>query len=47
VTLEQVRSEVGWPLKIATDLKTTEPPTADELHLIRNELDPNGAYTRK
>jgi glutaconate CoA-transferase subunit B len=47
VTLEQVQSEVGWPLKISTDLKTTEPPTADELHLIRNELDPDGAYTRK
>jgi glutaconate CoA-transferase subunit B len=38
---------VGWPLKIAEGLKTTEPPTAEELRLIREELDPEGAYTSK
>jgi glutaconate CoA-transferase subunit B len=46
-TVEEVRAEVGWPLKVAPDLKTTEPPTMEELLLIREELDPNGAYTRK
>jgi glutaconate CoA-transferase subunit B len=45
VTAEEVRAEVGWPLKIAPDLKTTEPPTVEELLLIRESLDPNGAYT--
>jgi glutaconate CoA-transferase subunit B len=47
VTVDQVRAQVGWPLKVSPDLKTTEPPTADELRLIREELDPDGAYTRK
>ncbi len=45
VMVEEVRAEVSWPLKIAPDLKTTEPPTAEELRLIREELDPEGAYT--
>jgi glutaconate CoA-transferase subunit B len=46
VAVEEVRAEVGWPLKIAPDLKTTEPPTVEELLLIRESLDPTGAYTR-
>lgn len=41
----EVQAEVSWPLKVASDLKTTEPPTAEELRLIRQELDPGGAYT--
>jgi glutaconate CoA-transferase, subunit B len=45
VTVEEVQAGVGWPLKIAADLATTEPPTAEELRLIREELDPGGAYT--
>jgi glutaconate CoA-transferase subunit B len=47
VTVEEVRAAVGWPLKVADDLQVTEPPTAEELRLIREELDPDGAYTRK
>ena len=34
VIAETVQAEVSWPLKIAPDLKTTEPPTAEELRLI-------------
>jgi glutaconate CoA-transferase subunit B len=45
VTVEEVKAEVGWPLKLAAEVATTEPPTAEELHLIREELDPMGAYT--
>jgi glutaconate CoA-transferase, subunit B len=47
VTVEEVQAGVGWPLKIADDLKTTAPPTVEELRLIREELDPEGAYTGK
>jgi len=43
-TAEQVQAEVSWPLRVAPDLKTTEPPTADELRIIREELDPHGIY---
>jgi len=45
VTVEEVQTEVGWPLRVAPDLGTTEPPTPEELRLIREELDPDGAYT--
>ncbi len=45
VTASEVQAEVSWPLKVASDLQTTEPPTAEELRLIRQELDPGGAYT--
>lgn len=35
VTLEQAREATGWDLKIAGDLETTEPPTPEELDLLR------------
>jgi glutaconate CoA-transferase subunit B len=47
VTVEEVQAEVSWPLKVAPDLKVTEPPTAEELRLIREELDPGGTYGRE
>ncbi len=46
LSIFQVQAEVGWPLKSAEHLATTEPPTVDELRLIREELDPRGIYTR-
>ncbi|MFQ5816638.1 MAG: CoA-transferase subunit beta [Terriglobia bacterium] len=38
VTPEQVRENTGWPLRIASPLQTTEPPTGEELRLLREEL---------
>jgi glutaconate CoA-transferase subunit B len=35
VTVEQAQEATGWDLKIAGDLKTTEPPTEDELQALR------------
>jgi glutaconate CoA-transferase, subunit B len=46
VALEEVRAATGWDLRIASDLETTPEPTAEELRLIREELDPEGAYVR-
>jgi glutaconate CoA-transferase subunit B len=46
VTLEQVRESTGWEPVIAADVRMTPAPTAEELRLIRIELDPEGAYTR-
>ena len=46
VTIEEVEAEVSWPLQVDPRVGTTEPPTAEELWLIREELDPGGAYTR-
>jgi glutaconate CoA-transferase subunit B len=45
-TLEDVRGATGWEMKVAPDLAETPPPTAEELRIIREELDPEGVYTR-
>jgi len=45
-SLDDVRATVAWEPKVAADLATTPAPTGPELQLIREELDPGGAYTR-
>jgi glutaconate CoA-transferase subunit B len=45
-TLDDVRSTVGWDPKVASSLTETPAPSDAELQLIREELDPGGAYTR-
>lgn len=44
VTLGEVQANTGWPLKTASRLRQTEPPTAEELRILREELDPNQIY---
>ena len=39
VAVDKVREETGWVLKVAEDLKTTEPPTDEELSALRELLD--------
>jgi len=46
VTVEQVRENTGWEMRVAGDVRETEPPSAEELRIIREELDPEGVYTR-
>jgi len=46
VTIEHVWQTVGWKIAFAPELRTTPPPTAEELRLIRVELDPGGVYSR-
>jgi glutaconate CoA-transferase subunit B len=41
VTLEQVRAATGFRLEVAESLTTTEPPTAEELRILREEVDPH------
>jgi len=36
VTLEKVKAEVGWDIKVSADLKETEPPTKEELRILRS-----------
>jgi len=45
-TLEEVRATIGWKPRISGRLEATPAPTAAELRLIREELDPEGVYTR-
>ena len=46
VTLGQARAETGWDLAAPDAPATTAAPTAAELRLLREELDPDGAYLR-
>ena len=45
-TVDEARETIGWDLAIARDVATTPAPSDDELRLIREELDPGGAYTK-
>lgn len=42
VSLEKVQKKTGFPLEIAPDLAETPAPTAKELRLLREEIDPLG-----
>jgi glutaconate CoA-transferase, subunit B len=44
VTAAEAQANTGWPLKVAENLRYTEPPTAEELRILREELDPNKIY---
>lgn len=46
ITVDQVKSNTGWELKIAANLRVTEPPTPQELRILREELDPEGIYLK-
>jgi glutaconate CoA-transferase subunit B len=46
VTLDEVRENMGWDPKVSDGLVETPPPTDDELRILREELDPQGVYTR-
>jgi glutaconate CoA-transferase subunit B len=37
--VDKVREETGWDLRVADDLKTTDPPTDEELSALRELLD--------
>ncbi len=45
-TVEQARENTGWDLRAASPLRTTEPPTLEELRILREELDPRGIYLK-
>lgn len=43
-SVEQVQENLGWKVRVAPILKTTDPPHAEELRIIREELDPDHLY---
>ena len=43
-TVEQVRENTGWDLKVAPKLSVTESPSDEELRILRSELDPDRIY---
>jgi len=42
VTLAQVQARTGFPLEVAPDCTETQPPTPEEIRLLREEIDPLG-----
>jgi len=46
VSLDDVRANMGWEPKVSQDLGVTQPPSVEELRLIREDLDPGGVYTK-
>jgi len=44
VTVEDVQKEIGWELKLAEQIETTEPPSEKEVEMIKL-LDAGGIYT--
>jgi len=47
VTVEKVKAETGWDLKISPKLKDTPPPTAEELAILRATTAPLIARRRR
>jgi len=45
-TVDDVLANTGWEPRIAEGLGETPPPTDHELRLVREELDPQGVYTK-
>ncbi len=43
-TLEEVQKNLGWQVKVASELTTTDEPNERELQIIRKELDPKHLF---
>jgi len=46
VSAEQAAANTGWPLRCAEQPRVTEPPSAEELRILREELDPAKIYLK-
>ena len=44
VTLEQVKAEVSWDLKVSPDLEDTVPPSDEDMKAFRERVDPGGLW---
>lgn len=44
-SVEAIRAETGWPLRVAPDIREMPRPSPEELEIIRG-LDPQGFWTR-
>jgi len=42
--VDDVKTKVGWPLRVRGDLEKYPPPTSEELRLLRDVLDPTHLY---
>jgi glutaconate CoA-transferase subunit B len=45
-TIEGAKANTGWDLQVSDALVTTDPPTTEELRILREDLDPQGIYLK-
>ncbi|MBW1781361.1 MAG: CoA-transferase subunit beta [Deltaproteobacteria bacterium] len=46
VSIQEVKENVQWDLKIHKDVHPLDPPTENELFVLRERMDPEGMYLR-
>ncbi len=44
VSVQEIKNETGWPLRVSPDIHETAPPTGDELAAVK-KYDPKGVWT--
>jgi glutaconate CoA-transferase subunit B len=47
VSVEQVRENTGFSIALPKNVKTTKPPTAEELSILRKDIDPAGIVLKR
>ena len=47
LTIDTVKANTGWDLKVAKDVRETEPPAPELIRILREELDPTGIFLKK
>jgi glutaconate CoA-transferase subunit B len=47
LSVDQVKQNTGWDLKVSPSVKITEPPTVEEIEILRKDLDPQGIFLKK
>jgi acyl CoA:acetate/3-ketoacid CoA transferase beta subunit len=45
ITVEKVKEETGWELKVAPGLQDSTPPTDEELRILRERVDPTHMWS--
>ena len=46
ISIDQARENTGWALRSHCTIRITEPPTAEELRILHEELDPQGIHLK-
>lgn len=46
IAVDDIRTNVGWDLQVCDDLAVVEPPSNEELDLLRNVFDPDKLYLK-
>jgi glutaconate CoA-transferase subunit B len=47
LSVDQVKQNTGWDLDVSQEITETEPPTFEEIQILRKDLDPTGIFLKK